>query len=165
MSNSKSLSYPELLARSRSDLSRFLVHLTKDGAFEDYRPYKPHKYDNHYTFESSKKFIAIESLKSILAADPPKLLARSPFGYFKYNINLGSSKRGGIRPEWLQSVCFSETPIRELKSFWLASHKRMAANKYQKFGLAFHSEFIRKNGNWSPPSLRFFIFLFQKMVS
>ena len=145
MFNFKGFSYPELLARSRSDLSRFLVHLTRDGTFEVYKPHKPDKYDNHYEFGDCEKFIATDSLKSILSTNSPKLLARSPLGYFKYDINIWSRKRGEVRPEWLQSVCFSETPIRELKSFWLTSHKRTAANQYQKIGLAFRSEFVRKN--------------------
>lgn len=78
---------------------------------------------------------------------PPTLLARSPFSHFKYGISVGYQKRRGIPLEWLQCVCFSETPLRELKSFYLATqdpkNQNVKANKYQKYGLAFHTEFVR----------------------
>jgi hypothetical protein len=84
--------------------------------------------------------------------NPPALLARSPFSHFKYGISVGYQQRKRIPLEWLQCVCFSETPLRELNSFYKATqdpkNQNVKANKYQKYGLAFHTEFVRKkNGH------------------
>ncbi len=82
---------------------------------------------------------------------PPTLQARAPFGVFKLiGVNTGRKVKMNIPVSWLKSVCFSETPLRELKSFYRATQDEknwtFKANKYQKYGLAFHAEFVRGRG-------------------
>lgn len=137
--------------KGRGDLSNFLVHLTKNGSYEDYQPFAPSP--GGYRFSNSTILDAEDSLRKILANKPgPTILARAPFGHFKFNVDVGYQKRGGIPLDWIKSVCFSETPLRELKSFYTATQdpKNTVSklNKYQKFGLAFHNELVRsKNGH------------------
>ncbi len=140
----------ELFTKERSDLSNFLIHLTKNGSFDLYQPFSGAP--GHYRFGDSEGQVADDALKSILKMKPPTLLARSPFSHFKYGISVGYQARRRIPLEWLQCVCFSETPLRELKSFYVATqdpkYRNVKANKYQKYGIAFHTEFIRKkNGH------------------
>ena len=96
---------------------------------------------------------AESTLKEILTyRSTPTILARAPFGHFKFKIDVGYQKRGGVPLEWLKCVCFSETPLRELKSFYSATQDpRNAAikfNRYQKYGLGFATELVRsKNGH------------------
>lgn len=140
----------ELFTKERSDLSNFLIHLTKNGSFDLYEPFA--KVPGHYLFRDSQGQEADDALKEILKMNPPTLLARSPFSHFKYGISVGYQSRRRIPLEWLQCVCFSEAPLRELKSFYRATqdpkNQNVKANKYQKYGLAFHTEFVRsKNGH------------------
>lgn len=139
----------DLFKKERSDLSNFLIHLTKDGSFDEYKPFE--KSPGSFLFGQSEKLNAEKSLLEILTFRPnPTILARSPFGHFKYNIDVGFQRRGGIPLDWLQCVCFSETPLRELKSFYSATQDPKNAgikhNKYQKYGLAFSTELVRKKG-------------------
>lgn len=135
----------EILSKERSDLSNFLIHLTKKGSFEDYRPYL--KLPGHWEFDHTQNVEAEDSLKKIISLNPGKLLARAPFGHFKYGISVYSKPRKRIPIEWLKCVCFSEAPLSELKSFYEATqapeNKGLKMNEYKNFGLAFYAELIR----------------------
>ncbi len=132
----------ELIIKNRSDISQFLIHLTKDGVFD------------HYVDTGSDRFLwksqtvnAEDSLRKILTTYPkPRLVAQSPMGYFKYKIDLPTKVRGGVKPEWLKCVCFSEVPLVELPSFYQAVVTKR--NEYKKYGLGFWQKTIRlKGGN------------------
>ncbi len=137
----------DLFSEERSDLSNFLIHLTKDGSFELYEdyPYLP----GHYQFGRSANLSADDSLKKILSG-PQRLEARAPFGHFKFDISIYTKKRRAVPLAWLKCVCFSEAPLRELRSFYRSTqqtkHQAFKMNRYQKFGLAFHADFIRRRG-------------------
>lgn len=74
-------------------------------------------------------------------------MARSPFGYFKYQIPVGHKPRGMMPLDWLMSVCFSEAPLGELDSFYEATkNEKSQVNKYQKYGLAFSQSLVRFKG-------------------
>lgn len=121
-------------------MSNFLVHLTKNGSFEDYTPFAA--VPGHYDFPRSKYVSAKNSLVDILKG--LKILARAPFGHFKYQIPMCYKTRGNMPIEWLKGVCFSETPLHELKSFYVTTQNvTQKVNKYQKYGLAFSQQFIR----------------------
>lgn len=139
----------ELLRKNRADLSNFLIHLTKEGSYEEYKPFA--KNPGSFTFGDSSTLNAEASLKAILST--MTMLARAPFGHFKFQINVGYKKdRAGVPLDWLKCVCFSEAPLSELKQFYLATqdskNETLKRNKYQKYGIAFSTEFIRsKNGH------------------
>ena len=140
----------ELFRKKRSDLSNFLIHLTKNGSIETWRPYP--RQDGHFLYDSKTEVVRAEdSLKSILTSTPPTLRARSPFGVFKLlGINVGRIQKLNVTPNDLASVCFSETPLRELPSFYRSTQDKASqnvkTNKYQKFGLAFETSYIRRQG-------------------
>ncbi len=141
-----SLNPLEIFRRGRSDLSNFLIHLTKNGSYEEYRPFPANP--GSHLFGPSATLNAEDSLRKILTnATGPAILARAPFGHFKFNIDVGFKKRGGIPLDWLKCVCFSEAPLRELKSFYTATqdprNSSLKHNKYQKFGIGFSTEFVR----------------------
>jgi len=139
----------DFFRKGRSDLSNFLIHLTKDGTFEEWRSadYIP----DSFFFGSSTTLKARDSLEAVLKGAPPTLLARAPFGIFKLiGINAGRKTKKGIHPDWLKCVCFSETPLHELAGFYKATQDprnwSLKANRYQKYGIAFSSSTIRKKG-------------------
>lgn len=139
----------ELFRKNRLDLSNFLIHLTKNGSYEHWEEMTHYK--GHYLFKNSETINAEKSLISILKANPPTLLARSPFGIFKViGLNVGKKTKMDIPLEWLKCACFSETPLRELKSFYTATQDqrnwKLKTNHYQKFGLAFETEKVRTCG-------------------
>ena len=70
---------------------------------------------------------------------------------FKFlGINIGKYQKLDISPRDLASVCFSETPLRELPSFYRSTQNKenqnIKTNKYQKFGIAFDTTYIRRQG-------------------
>jgi hypothetical protein len=136
----------DIFSEERSDLSNFLIHLTKNGSYEIYDdyPYIP----GHYKFERSSNLEADDSLRKILKKDIPTLEARAPFGHFKFDISIYSKVRRAVPLEWLMCVCFSETPLRELRSFYRSTQQtkqqHIKLNSYQNFGLAFFADFLRK---------------------
>ncbi|MBI2603877.1 MAG: hypothetical protein HYW48_12560 [Deltaproteobacteria bacterium] len=139
----------DLFKKERSDLSNFVIHLTKNGSFDEYKPFA--KKPGSYIFGSSEILNSNASLQEILSHQPsPAILARAPFGHFKFKIDVGYRNRGSIPLEWLKSVCFSETPLRELGSFYSATQDPRNAeikhNKYQKYGLGFSTELVRAKG-------------------
>jgi hypothetical protein len=142
----------DMMRKTRSDLSNFLIHLTKNGSIEEW--VEMDFYKNHFLYkQEAHTVIAEDSLRKILTSTQPILKACSPFGVFKtIGINVGTKKKLGIHPNSLKSVCFSETPLRELPSFYKATQDpknwNIKTNKYQKFGIGFSTNFIRtKRGN------------------
>lgn len=123
--------------RNRADLSQFLVHLTKNGS---YPSYKVSKRGGYYFTQVPVQ--AKVSLDRILATN--KIEARSPYGYFKLKISYPTKPRGPVQPDWIRSVCFSETPLSELKFFYGAVVAKR--NAYKKYGLGFWSEKLRVKG-------------------
>lgn len=124
---------------NRADLSQFLIHLTKDGSFDFFSPL-----GNGHRF-AAQTVQAETSLERILQVQPnPQILARSPYGYFKMKVDYPYTPRGGVNPDWIKTVCFSETPLQEIKSFYQAVAAKR--NQYKKYGLAFWTETIRARG-------------------
>lgn len=139
----------EFFRRNRLDLSNFLIHLTKNGSYEEWK--EMDLYKGHYLYGNSQTIDAEQSLTAILTGQPPTLLARAPFGVFKViGLNVGKTKKMDIPIDWLRCVCFSETPLRELKSFYAATQDpknwSLKTNRYQKLGLAFEAETLRNKG-------------------
>lgn len=131
------------ITRTRADLSQFLIHLTKNGSFRIYEPYN--KNPGHYIFKGGDTVAAKDSLIKILQQG--RLLARSPFGHFQFEIPVGFKSRSMMPLEWLMSVCFSEAPLSELSSFYESTQiESKNVNKYQKYGLAFSQSFVRSKG-------------------
>ncbi|HMN67603.1 MAG TPA: hypothetical protein PKC28_03605 [Bdellovibrionales bacterium] len=104
--------------QSRADLSQFLIHLTRNGSYQVYEPFR--RNPGHYLFRGGDTQEAKTALASILSEKT--IRARAPFGHFKFQIPVGYQNRGMMPLEWLQCVCFSETPISELRSFYKATH-------------------------------------------
>ena len=125
------------IVNARSDLSNFLIHLTKNGSYEKFEPFR--KTPGHYIFNESETLDAKDSLQQILKEKT--ILARSPFGHFKFQISVGHLVRGSMPLNWLQSVCFSESPLQELSSFYLATQTtKEKVNNYQKYGIVFSQQ-------------------------
>lgn len=121
---------------ARADLSQFLIHLTKNGTFDVYNP------SGIGYIRAGQTVLAKNSLEHIIRN--LKIEARSPFGYFKLKINKQNYNNGGVNPNDLKSVCFSETPLSEIKTFYVATIAKR--NQYQKYGLGFWQEAIRAKG-------------------
>lgn len=131
------------ITKNRADMSQFLIHLTKNGSFQVYKPFQANP--EHYWFEGGDTVEAKDSLIKIL--NQKVILARSPFGHFKYQIPVGHKARGMMPLDWLRSVCFSEAPLGEIASFYEATrNEKSHVNKYQKYGLAFSQSLVRAKG-------------------
>lgn len=131
------------ITRTRADLSQFLIHLTKNGSFRVYEPFS--RCPGHYLFKGGPTVEAKDSLIKIVESQT--IFARSPFGHFQYQIPVGYQPKSMMPLEWLQSVCFSEAPISELRSFYEATKREATrVNKYQKYGLAFSQNLVRSRG-------------------
>jgi len=71
--------------KNRSDLSQFLIHLTKDGAFERYTPVAGPPIAGF-----QKSYVPVKAKESLVGIlNSLKIEARAPFGYYKLRINLG----------------------------------------------------------------------------
>ncbi len=131
------------ITKNRADLSQFLIHLTKNGSFRIYEPFN--KNPGHYLFKGGDTVEAKDSLIKIIQQG--RLLARSPFGHFQFEIPVGYNSKSMMPLEWLMSVCFSEAPLSELSSFYESTQiESKNVNKYQKYGLAFSQSFVRSKG-------------------
>ncbi len=128
----------ENIVRNRSDISQFLIHLTKNGHYSQFLLTKA---GNGYRFRDVI-VRAKQSLNEIL--DTKSLEARTPYGYFKNKIKFSNNPKGPVEPKWIESVCFSEVPLSELASFYKITLEKR--NKYQKFGLAFWQDELLKKG-------------------
>lgn len=111
----------EDIVASRGDLSPFLIHLTRDlpgqgplGAFP---------------------FVGARSnLISIINSS--HLQARSSYSYFKYR------RPATILSSWLNSVCLTETPLRDIDIQLMPIHNRQ--QHFQPYGLAFFENSVRR---------------------
>ena len=131
--------------RNRADLSHFLVHLTKNGDYEDLRVF----HGDPSVYEKVNCTVEAKGALEKIIADL-KIKAYSSFGYFKMKINMYRPcwdrifNNGDADPNWMQAVCFSEAPLSELNTFCkLAKSKK---NQYQKYGLAFHQDKVIDSG-------------------
>lgn len=130
---------------NRADLSQFLIHLTKDGTYSRLDPV-PGPPAGFATTDVT--VVARTSLEGIVQAR--QISARASFGYYALKINKFKPvwnrvfNNGGADPAWSQCVCFSETPLGELQSFYQAVHNKR--NQYKKYGLAFWQDSARTAG-------------------
>jgi hypothetical protein len=144
-----------LQVKNRADLSQFLIHLTKNGTYQHLEPVNEFKVPGFR--EVDRTVVAKTSLEDMVKS--LKIEARGAFGYFRLKINMYRSypnryenvfRNEDADPNWLKAVCFSETPLSELKSFYKAvieqRNKIEKRNKYQKYGLAFRQENVRAAG-------------------
>ena len=140
------MSTPNMLqVRNRADLSHFLVHLTKNGDYEDLRVFR----DDPSGYEQVNCSVEAKgSLEKIIG--DLKIRAYSSFGYFKIKVNMYRPHlgkvydNGGGDPNWMKAVCFSEAPLSELNTFCkLARSKK---NQYQKYALAFYQDKVINSG-------------------
>lgn len=136
-----------LQTQNRADLSQFLIHLTKDGTYEHFQYVQgPPLPGYEIVYRSTKS--AKTALEEIIQQS--RLEARGPFGFYKLKINKYKSEykrvfdNGGFNPDLIKSVCFSEVPLTELKSFYQAT--TLKRNKYKKYGLGFFQEKLREKG-------------------
>lgn len=115
----------EEIIANRGDLSPFLTHLTRDL----------HGLGPMGTFP----FIsARNNLISILKSST--LQGRSSYSYFKYK------KPATVLSSWLNSVCLTETPLRDIDIQLMPIHNRQ--QHFQPYGLAFFENSVRRaNGN------------------
>lgn len=114
----------EEIVAQRSDLSQFLIHLTRDTS--------------HYTNGVHRTTTASRNLESIIQSTT--LQARQSYSYFKY--------RSGqhIQANWLNSVCFTETPLKNIQIQFQRIPNRQI--HFQPYGLAFFETAVRQaNGN------------------
>ncbi len=109
------------IVRKRSDLSFFLVHLTKND----------------------EKMPAIDHLRGILTpeSDGHCRLKATLHGFFTM---VNSISNNPSRAKWLRAVCFTEAPLDEVKHF--AYQTEDGERKYSPFGVVFPQEFIRRCG-------------------
>lgn len=115
----------EEIVASRGDLSPFLIHLTRDLAGQGSSGTLP--------------FVgARNNLISIINSST--LQARSSYSYFKYR------RPAIILSSWLNSVCLTETPLRDIDIQLMPIHNRQ--QHFQPYGLAFFENSVRRaNGN------------------
>ena len=132
--------------KNRADLSQFLIHLTKDGTYDEFTSVDGPPVPGFQIIR--RVVVAKRSLEEILQRC--WIEARSPLGYFRLKINMYREQyqrvfeNGGFQPDHIKVVCFSEVPLNELSSFYNAVS--MKRNKYKKYGLGFWQEKIRKKG-------------------
>lgn len=114
----------------RSDLSTFLVHLTRD-------------HEDGTT--------AQQAFKRILQNKPFCLEAKSPVGLFCRHAhdpaNFIDEERRSTFEELLKVVCFTETPLDQIKHFIeVPLENEQFQIKYSEYGFVFSREFIQRNG-------------------
>src|SRR5690606_19047150 len=127
----------------RGDLSPFLVHLTRDGKVRLWA-------DIYKNLEQNDEKIlkAKSCLEKIIKSQ--SINAISPFGYFQYKVawhaasGYTKNENSKIQRTWLQSVCFTETPIDHVHY----QMRRIAGRnlEFQPYGLAFWEKSIRAKG-------------------
>ena len=105
----------------RSDLSTFLVHLTR-------------KHEDGTT--------AKQAFDSILEHTPFRLIAKSPVGLFcrhaKNKDNFTDEARRASFEKFLKTVCFTETPLDQIKNFIeIELEKDFTKIKYSEYGFVF----------------------------
>lgn len=127
------------IKRLRGDLSPFLIHLTRGGTYRRWKDIHNIPKDDNPTLNAKT------SLEEIIQNS--KIEARSPFGYFNYSVPYnGKNLDSQVKRSWLQSVCFTETPVDHIHiQFQNIVGRRL---QFQPYGLAFFENSIRsKNGS------------------
>ncbi len=112
----------------RGDLSHFLIHLTRD----------------HFSTHSGKRIPVTtvkKSLNFILQNDRIQGLL-SPVGQFSHKSYTT------VRPQDLQAVCMTETPIEQIYLFVNISDRNL---KFRSHGLAFSAEELSHSPVHAPP--------------
>ncbi len=111
-----------LQIKNRADLSQFLIHLTKDGTYDEFISVDGPPVSGFQIIR--RAVVAKKSLEEILQRR--WIEARSPLGYFRLKINVYRERyqrvfeNGGFQPDPIKVVCFSEVPLNELSSFYNA---------------------------------------------
>lgn len=128
------------IKKLRGDLSPFLIHLTRGGTYTKWK-------DIHNTLtDVTPTLIAKTSLEEIIRNS--KIEARSPFGYFNYSVPYGTKNQNSqVKRSWLQSVCFTETPVDHIHIQF--QNIRGRSLQFEPYGLAFFENSVRAN-NGSP---------------
>lgn len=109
----------EDIVASRGDLSPFLIHLTRDLTVQG----------SNFQFVGARN-----NLISIINSST--LQARSSNSYFKYK------RPATILSSWLNSVCLTETPLRDIDIQLMPIHNRQ--QHFQPYGLAFFENSVRR---------------------
>lgn len=114
--------------QDRTDLSTFLVHLTKS-------------LDEGVT--------AKEAFDSILGA-PHKIIAKNPVGLFcnhPNDKNFSDLLQKNCFNDFLKVICFTETPLDQIKHFIGKDfHRENNTINYSEYGFVFTREFIQQKG-------------------
>ena len=115
----------------------------------DINPSATHSFTNSFSFDygilNNLTLNAISSLDLIIHFST--IAARSPFGYFNYSVPYnGRNLDSQVKRSWLQSVCFTETPVDHIHiQFQNIVGRRL---QFHPYGLAFFENSIRsKNGS------------------
>jgi hypothetical protein len=133
------------ILKLRSDLSPYLVHLTRNGPIRTY-PLQASFDLPHGSVVSSAELDARTSLVEIL--NSRSILARSPFSYFNFKVRFPRPNGSILNPdskvnrEWLKSVCFTETPLDQVR---VHCHKIEGRDlHFQPYGVVFSEQAVRK---------------------
>jgi hypothetical protein len=135
------------ILKLRSDLSPYLVHLTRNGPIR--------LYPSESSFDLQQGVVvrgaeldARASLVEILKSR--SLLARSPFSYFNFKVRLPKPNGFILNPdskvnrEWLKSVCFTETPLDQVRVQCQKIEGRDL--HFQPYGVVFNEQAVRNRG-------------------
>ena len=137
----QALTKDQLIAQ-RQDLSQFLVHLTRSGTWRQWKDIYNLRSDNYPTLSPRG------SLEDILKLG--KIEARSPFGYFNFKVKMTTwsgqvlNQNSGVQRSWLQSVCFTETPVDFVQLQFQEIYGRSL--QFEPYGLAFWEDSVRTKG-------------------
>jgi len=118
--------------QNRTDLSTFLIHLTKD---------------------QSDGTTAKQIFDMILQSTPHKLIAKNPVGFFcnhPNEKNFPDQQQRNCFEDFLKVICLTESPLDQIKHFIGKDFERNENNtvKYSEYGFVFtRDSFQKKGGN------------------
>lgn len=119
--------------QNRTDLSTFLVHLTK------------HPKDQNDTGLTAK-----QTFDAVLQTTPRKLIAKNPVGLFckhPNDQNFPDPSQKSCFNNFLKVVCLTESPLDQIKHFIGEDFERDSCTlKYSEYGFVFTREFIQQRG-------------------
>lgn len=156
-------------SKNRADLSQFLIHLTKNGTYGNLEKVTTFKVHGYREVDIPVK--AQDSLQKMVVKR--KIEARGSFGYYRLKVNMykyyhntgyeNVFANGYAEPSWLKAVCFSETPLSELKSFYDAVIEKRLAFEKKINTKSMDSLFIKKMCAW-PAEILFFMLILAGMI-
>lgn len=115
--------------QNRTDLSTFLVHLTKD---------------------QGDGVTAKQTFETILGTTPHKIIAKSPVGLFCKHAsenNFPDQSQKDCFNNFLKVICLTESPLDQIKHFIGKDFERDNSTiKYSEYGFVFTREFIQQKG-------------------